>query len=145
MRSPLLRNTHPSESPGWSTRVRENLAQLIAPSGQTPSSSNGAPIHLLKSDRTGKAGPAQMVSLLTHAGILAALLFLAHGQLRKIIGDAPLLPPHGTPTFERPADLTSQRVARAKGRRWRRQSDSRNARISSGTFVGATNVATRPR
>lgn len=109
MRSPLLRNTHPSESPGWSTRVRENLAQLIAPSGLTPSSSNGAPIHLLTLDRTGKAGSAQTVSLLTHAGILAALVFLAHGQIRKMIGDAPLLPPHETLTFERPADLTTQR------------------------------------
>ena len=86
---PLQRNTHCSESPGWSTRVRENLAQLIAPSGLMPSSSNGAPIHLLKWNRTGKAGSAQTVSLLTHAGILAALVFLAHGQMRKIIGDAP--------------------------------------------------------
>ena len=109
MRSPLQRNTHCSESPGWSTRVRENLAQLIAPSGLMPSSSNGAPIHLLKWNRTGKAGSAQTVSLLTHAGILAALVFLAHGQIRKIIGDAPFLPPHETLTFERPADLTTQR------------------------------------
>jgi len=109
MGSPLQRNTHCSESPGWSTRVRENLAQLIAPSGLMPSSSNGAPIHLLKWNRTGKAGSAQTVSLLTHAGILAALVFLAHGQMRKIIGDAPFLPPHETLTFERPADLTTQR------------------------------------
>jgi protein TonB len=112
MRSPLLRNTHPSESPRWSTRVRENLAHLIAPSGLTPSSSNGAPIHLLKLDRTTKAGSAQTVSLLTHAGILAALIFLAtHGQIREIVADAPFLPPHETLTFERPADLTAQRAS----------------------------------
>ena len=107
MRSPLLRNTHPSESPRWSTRVRENLAQLIAPSGLMPSSSNSAPIHVLKLDRTGKAGSAQTVSLLTHAGIGAALVFLVHGQMR-IIGNPPLLPAHETLTFERPADLTTQ-------------------------------------
>jgi protein TonB len=95
MRSPLLHNTHPSESPRWSTRVRENLAHLIAPSELTPSSSNGAPIHLLKLDRTTKAASAQTVSLLT----------------RKIVGDAPFLPPHETLTFERPADLTTQRAS----------------------------------
>ena len=92
MRSPLLRNSYCSES-GWSTRVRENLAHLIAPSGLTPSSSNGAPIHLLKLDRPSKARSAQTVSLLTHAGILAALDLLAHGQIRGIIGNAPLPPP----------------------------------------------------
>lgn len=107
MRSPLLRNSYCSES-GWGTRVRENLAHLIAPSGLTPSSSNGAPIHLLKLDQRGKAGSAQTVSLLTHAGILAALVLLAHGHIRGIIGNAPLPPPHETLTFERPADLTAQ-------------------------------------
>jgi protein TonB len=112
MRSPLLRNTNPSESPGWSTRVRENLAHFIAPSGLTPSSSSGAPIHLLKLERTTKAASAQTVSLLTHAGILVALTLLAtHGPIRKIIGGGPFLPSHETLTFERRTDLTPQRAS----------------------------------
>jgi TonB family protein len=77
MLTPVPRNTSRSDSQTWLTRVRENLAHLIAPSALTPSSSNGAPLHLLKLDRTGKAGSAQTVSLLTHGGLIAALIFLA--------------------------------------------------------------------
>jgi hypothetical protein len=87
MLSPLLGPAPSRNSRAWLTRVRENLAQLIAPSELRPSSSNGAPIHLLKVDRTGKAGSAQTFSLLTHGGILAALLLLA---ARAPIGKAPL-------------------------------------------------------
>lgn len=108
MRSPLLRNASSVESQNWIHRVRENLAQLIAPSGLTPSSSNGAPIHLLKLERTGKAGSAQTLSLLTHAGILAALAFVAtHPQVRKILTEAPLFQPSEKITFARPADLAT--------------------------------------
>jgi periplasmic protein TonB len=45
--------------------------------GLAPSSANGAPIHLLKLERTGKAGRAQTASLLTHAGIAAVIVFFA--------------------------------------------------------------------
>lgn len=109
MRSPLLRNSTSTESQNWISRVCENLPQLIAPSGLTPSSSNGAPIHLLKLDRTGKAGSAQTVSLLMHAGILAALTFVAsHPQVRKMLSEGLLFPPPETITYTRPADLTGQ-------------------------------------
>jgi periplasmic protein TonB len=77
MRTPVLRTTPSSESQAWITRVRENFRQLLTPTGLSPSSSNGAPIHLLKLDRSGRAGGAQTVSLLTHAGILLALAFFA--------------------------------------------------------------------
>ena len=77
MRTPVLRGTPSSGSQAWLTRVRENFCQLLTPTGLSPSSSNGAPIHLLKLDRSGQASGAQTVSLLTHAGILLALVFFA--------------------------------------------------------------------
>jgi protein TonB len=60
----------------WSTRVRENLRQLFTTMKLTPSSANGAPIHLLKLERTGRARSSQTVSLVTHLSVLA-LLFVA--------------------------------------------------------------------
>jgi protein TonB len=77
MRTPFLRGTPYSESQAWLTRVRENFCQLFTSTGLSPSSSNGAPIHLLKLDRSGQNSGAQTVSLLTHAGILLALVFFA--------------------------------------------------------------------
>jgi hypothetical protein len=77
MHSRLLRNTPSSNPQDWLTRVRENLAHLIAPSALLSVFIQRAPIHLLKLDRTGKAGSAQTVSLLTHCGVIAALIFLA--------------------------------------------------------------------
>ncbi len=77
MGTPLLRGTPSAKSQAWFTRVRENFYQLFTPTGLSPSSSNGAPIHLLKLDRSGQASRAQTVSLLTHAGILLALVFFA--------------------------------------------------------------------
>ena len=58
-------------------RVRENFRHFLAPTHLTPSSSNGAPIHLLKLNPTGKAGKAQTASLLTHGAIFAAIALLA--------------------------------------------------------------------
>jgi protein TonB len=116
MRSPLLRVT--PESSTWLTRVRENLAQVIAPSGLNPSSSNGAPIHLLKLDRTGKAGSAQTFSLLTHATIFAALLFLAaQPSIRKPLSTVLSPTEQERLTFARPTDIISQRpsLGRAGG------------------------------
>lgn len=77
MRAPLLRGTPTSTSDSWLTRVRENFCQLLTPAGLSPSSANGAPIHLLKLDRTQAAGRAQTVSLLTHVGIVGAIAFFA--------------------------------------------------------------------
>jgi protein TonB len=112
MRSPLLRNSPSSESQSLLNRVRENLAQLIAPSDLSPSSSNGAPIHLLKLDRTGKAGSAQTISLLTHAGILAALVFLAaHAPIRRVLTGSLLERPRDMLTFAPPADVTTLRAS----------------------------------
>ncbi|HEY1859945.1 MAG TPA: hypothetical protein VGG61_06305, partial [Gemmataceae bacterium] len=112
MHSPFLRNTLASNSQAWLTRVRENLAHLIAPSGLTPSSSNGAPIHLLKRDRTGKAGSAQMVSLLTHGAIIATLLFLA---ARVPIHNHPVDLPGKVPPerllFTPPPDILADRAS----------------------------------
>src|SRR5713101_1937288 len=60
--------------PSWITRVRENLRQLFTTIRLTPTSANGAPIHLLKLEPTGRAGSSQTVSLVTHLGALAVLL-----------------------------------------------------------------------
>jgi periplasmic protein TonB len=107
MRTPLLRDTPSSHS--WLTRVRENLAQLIAPSGLTPSASNGAPIHLLKLERTGKSGSAQTVSLMTHAGIMAALLFLAtRAPVRDALSISSPPESRASLTFAPPKDFTSR-------------------------------------
>jgi TonB family protein len=57
----------------WLGRVRENFSQLFTPAALTPGSANGAPIHLLKFERSGRANRAQTVSLLTHGAILAAI------------------------------------------------------------------------
>ncbi len=77
MGASFLRDSSRSPSESWFTRVRENLRQLFVPAGLSPSSSNGAPIHLLKLDPTGRARRAQTVSFLTHAAIIAAILFFA--------------------------------------------------------------------
>ena len=75
MGAPFLR--HRPNSDSWFTRVRENFRQAFASTRLTHSSSNGAPIHLLELDATGKEGRAQTVSLLTHSGIIGALALLA--------------------------------------------------------------------
>src|SRR5580700_6512998 len=87
MRDPFLRafsgndttaESHSADS--WLNRVRENLGQLLIPSHFKPSSANGAPIHLLKFDKSLRPARAQGVSLITHGAVFAALLFLlAHG------------------------------------------------------------------
>ena len=83
MRDPFLRsfsrNSEPTESPSaesWWNRVRENLGQLLIPSHLKPTSANGAPIHLLKFDRTLRPARAQGASLLTHAAVFTAIAIL---------------------------------------------------------------------
>ncbi len=75
MGAPFLR--HRSNSDSWFTRVRENFRQAFASTRLTHSSSNGAPIHLLQLDPSGKAGRAQTASLLTHLAIIAVFALLA--------------------------------------------------------------------
>src|SRR5271155_3040396 len=77
MHDPFLRisdNDPTTES--WLNRVRENLGQLLIPSHFKPSSANGAPIHLLKFDKSRRPARAQGVSLITHGAVFASLLFL---------------------------------------------------------------------
>lgn len=82
MRDPLLRSRfgklscENSAGDSWLYRVRENLAQLLLPSHFKPSSANGAPIHLLKFDKSLRPARAQGASLLTHIAICIAILFL---------------------------------------------------------------------
>src|ERR1700687_1413422 len=77
MRAPFLGNTPSSASDSWFVRVRDDFRQLLTSTGLSPSSANGAPIHLLKLARTGKTGRAQTASLLTHAGVVAVIAFFA--------------------------------------------------------------------
>ncbi|HMD09938.1 MAG TPA: TonB family protein [Candidatus Acidoferrum sp.] len=78
MRDPFLRpfcgNVPTTES--WLNRVRENLGQLLIPSHFKPSSANGAPIHLLKFDKSQRPARSQGASLITHAAVFAAVLLL---------------------------------------------------------------------
>src|SRR6266481_636577 len=60
----------------WLNRVRENLGQLLIPSHFKPSSANGAPIHLLKFDKSLRPARAQGASLLTHAAVFTAIVLL---------------------------------------------------------------------
>jgi periplasmic protein TonB len=85
-----------TESPStesWLNRVRENLGQLLIPSHFKPSSANGAPIHLLKFDKSLRPARAQGASLITHAAVFIALaLLLANGKV------VPEPPPKGEST-----------------------------------------------
>lgn len=60
----------------WLNRVRENLAQLIVPAHFKPSAANGAPIHLLKFDKTLRPARAQGASFVMHVVVFAVLLIL---------------------------------------------------------------------
>jgi periplasmic protein TonB len=71
---PFSGNDSATES--WLHRVRENLGQLLIPSHFKPSSANGAPIHLLKLDKSLRPARAQGASLITHAAVFAAIVFL---------------------------------------------------------------------
>lgn len=82
MRAPLLRVAQSSDS--WLTRIRENLSQLFSAAELRGSSANGAPIHLLKFEKTGRPRRAQAISLATHAALLSALaIAVTHTQVQK--------------------------------------------------------------
>jgi protein TonB len=75
MHDPFLSGNDPTTE-SWLNRVRENLGQLLIPSHFKPSSANGAPIHLLKFDRSLRPARAQGASLITHVAVFVSLLFL---------------------------------------------------------------------
>lgn len=79
MRDPLSHFLASRLSPqdSWFGRVRENFQQFLSPVKIFPTSANGAPLHLLKLDRSARSGRAQSLSLLTHATMIAALALLA--------------------------------------------------------------------
>lgn len=108
MRDPLLSgfSRHNSEGNTWLERVRENLAQLLMPSGLSTTSANGAPLHLLKEEKSSRSGGAQGASLATHALIVAVLLLLAT-RIVPVVKDAIPLDPHGRTLFPTPRDLSS--------------------------------------
>ena len=122
MRDPVLPpfsgNDPATES--WLNRVRENLGQLLIPSHFKPSSANGAPIHLLKFDKSLRPARAQGASLLTHAAVFAAIVFLlanTKGVTRPL--------PNGEPSVAEPVQAFRaahpQPHQRASvGRHWQR-------------------------
>jgi protein TonB len=61
----------------WLHRVRENFHQLITPARISPSSANGAPIHVLVKGKSARSGQAHTVSVLAHAAIIASLAVVA--------------------------------------------------------------------
>src|SRR5580704_4262273 len=83
MRDPFLRSFSADDATAesWLNRVRDNLGQLLIPAHFKPSSANGAPLHLLKFDKSLRPARAQGASLITHGAVFACLLFLlAHGR-----------------------------------------------------------------
>jgi protein TonB len=104
MREPFLRPfsgsdslTKPDSTESWLNRVRENLGQLLIPSHFKPTAANGAPIHLLKFDKSLRPARAQGASLVTHAIILATILLLLantkRGPTPPFFGGTPALGP----------------------------------------------------
>lgn len=79
LRSPFCkRSDFATDTSGesWLYRVRENLAQLLLPSRLKASSANGAPIHLLKFDKSLRPARAQGYSLVLHVTVFAAIILL---------------------------------------------------------------------
>lgn len=78
MRDPLLRSFSGDDSSpdSWLNRIRENFAQVLMPAHFKPSSANGAPIHLLKFDKSLRPARAQDASLLAHAGVFFVAIAL---------------------------------------------------------------------
>jgi len=120
MRDPFLRSfsgSDPSRE-SWLNRVRETLGQLLIPSHLKATSANGAPIHLLKFDKSLRPARAQGASLLTHVAVFAALVLL----LTRGPSGLPFAPGKGPthlapPTFNRDIlrNLTSGRPSGGEG------------------------------
>jgi protein TonB len=79
MREPLSRFFAPLQPSRdtWIHRVRDNFHQLLAPARIFTSSANGAPIHLLRVEKSAHSSQAQGASLLSHAMIMGVLAILA--------------------------------------------------------------------
>jgi TonB family protein len=59
------------------------LRQVFTAAPLFPSSANGAPIHLVRQEKSATAGRAQSVSLLTHGALILALVFLSVQSRRQ--------------------------------------------------------------
>jgi protein TonB len=79
MHDPLWRSLASlrSSNESWFSRVRENLRQLFTAGPLFPTSANGAPIHILKNQRTATEGRAQTASVLTHGALILGLALLS--------------------------------------------------------------------
>jgi hypothetical protein len=109
VRTPVLGHATSSASDSWFVRVRENFRQVLTSTRLSPSSANGAPIHLLKLTRTGKAGRAQTASLLTHAGVVAAVALFAMQTRTTIPPRLPIDIDKGGFIFRTPRDLVASK------------------------------------
>jgi periplasmic protein TonB len=102
MRDPFSRLLHSFQSTEDSLlhRVRENFLQLLTPARIFPSSANGAPIHLLTQENGLLTTGPRVLSFLTHAGLVAAIL-LVHLQSPPRRGpvNGSEAQPHGPLTF----------------------------------------------
>jgi periplasmic protein TonB len=100
MHEPFLRSFsgNDSSSDSWLNRVRDNLGQLLIPSHFKPSSANGAPIHLLKFDKSLRPARAQGASLVTHAIVFVAILLVLTQGPKHL----PAPPPDGSTTLAPP-------------------------------------------
>jgi len=74
MSDPLSRflSSLPSSQDSLIYRIRDNFHQLLAPAHAFPSSANGAPLHLMRAEKSARASGAQSASLLTHVVIVSA-------------------------------------------------------------------------
>ncbi len=120
MQYPFLRSFsgNESSSESWLNRVRDNLGQLLIPSHFKPSSANGAPIHLLKFDKSLRPARAQGASLATHVIVFTAFLLLLtqgpkHPPIPPTDGSTPLAPPTLTASIIR--SLTSAHPSGGQG------------------------------
>jgi periplasmic protein TonB len=106
MRDPLSRgfSSLPHSQDSWFHRVRENFRQLFAPVRISPSSANGAPLHVLNSRRSATSGGARTASLLTHMALLSGilLLHLSTQPPRDPSGGRAILPHRGLTFFRIP-------------------------------------------
>jgi protein TonB len=83
------------------SRIRANFREAFRPVRWKASSANGAPLHLLNVAASPRAGKAQGVSFLTHAGVITVLAFVAlhpGSPVNRLQGEKPsMLPPLNFP------------------------------------------------
>jgi len=84
------------------SRIRANFREVFRPVPWKANAANGAPLHLLSIAGSPRAGRAQSVSFLIHAGVITALVILAlhpGSPLKRRPGDTtPMFPPLKFPT-----------------------------------------------